>query len=147
MYVGYGNCSAIIHLIAKHPVGALGIGILALATSLTSPVGPGSYLGSEDILKAQDEQVIERYRDDPERPRIQSLADAATLAFEEVKDTPLSDRALSEIFKLCKCKNVTRETLTEKDPELMNKLKYLYFLDLVRHNGINQARLLYRRRE
>lgn len=144
MYVGYGNCSTIIHMIAKHPIGALGAGVLALAISLTSPVGPGSYLGSEDILATKEKQIIEQYQDYPEHPQITVLADAATKAFEEMRDVQLSDSAMSKALKLCKCKNVTREMLEEKDPTLMEQLKYLYFLELVRDYGLTQAQVLYK---
>lgn len=61
-----GSLSVLIHLLAKHPAGALGVGILTLSGSLASPLGPAVSIGGDQILIKSETVIVSK------RPELQA---------------------------------------------------------------------------
>lgn len=139
MYLpGFGSCSSLIHLVAKYPVGALAIGILALTSYVVSPVGPGVHFGAAGIIQQQEAKMLQA------NPALQAQFEEVTAAFAEVQATPLSDSSVQHMLNKVywQCKDVTVNEVRH-DPALMRDVTFLYFVGLCHEKGIDEAKVIY----
>lgn len=128
---GFGSCSSLIHLLAKHPKIILGAGVLAVTSYLVSPVGPGVHLGSKGILAKQESRI-----------RAGGTLEAVS-TFQEVECAELSDASIRYILdKTCECKDISPDDV-RSDPILKHNVGLLYFFDLCSKHGIEKAKVLY----
>lgn len=136
--VGFGSCSLVIHAIAKHPIGALAVGVLTLSMYLTSPTGPATPLGADGILDQREAVMLSAH------PELKQQTELAQRAFSEVEDTVLTDDSITYVLEhVCQCRGVALEDI-RSDQALARKIGMLYFLDLTRAHGIANAKVLYR---
>lgn len=135
---GLGSLSTIIHLIAKHPVGALGVGILTFAGYLSSPLGPTVSVGAEQILAKAETVIVSK------QPELKTQASVMTAAFQEVENTKLSDKAFNHVCeRMVDCKGLSKDKI-EAHPTLPKDIGMLYFVELTRANGVERAKVLYK---
>ncbi len=139
MYIpGLGSLSVIIHLLAKYPAGALGVGILTMSGYLASPLGPTVSIGGDQILKKAETVIVSK------QPELQAEADATIAAFKEVESTKLSATAFNYVCeRIVECKGLSKEKI-EAHPTLAKDIGRLYFFELSRANGVEKAKVLYK---
>jgi len=136
--VGFGSCSLLLHIIAKHPIGALAVGVLTLSMYLTSPLGPSVPLGADGILEQKEAAMLSAH------PELKQQTELAQQAFSEVEDVALTDDAITYVLEhVCQCRGVAIEDI-RSDKSLTRKIGMLYFLELTRTHGIAKAKMLYR---
>lgn len=128
----------IIHLIAKHPVGALAVGTLALSAYVTAPLGPAVPLGADGIIEKREAAMLSA------RPELKTKVDLALEAFKEVQGLPLPESAIAYVIENCpQCKGTSSEWI-RGDEMLTKDVKWLYFLDLSKKHGVEEAKVLYK---
>lgn len=139
MYIpGLGSLSIIIHLLAKYPAGALGVGILTMSGYLASPLGPTVSIGGDQILSKAETVIVSK------RPELQTQANATVAAFKEVESAKLSATAFGYVCeRIVDCKGLSKETI-EAHPTLTKDIGKLYFFDLSRAHGVEKAKVLYK---
>lgn len=135
--VGFGSCSLIIHIIAKHPIGALAVGVLSLSMYLASPLGPSVPLGADGILEERERVMLIAH------PELKEQTELAQQAFQEVESTVLTDASITYVLEhVCQCRGIAIKDI-RSDQSLTRKIGMLYFLELARTHGITQAKALY----
>lgn len=140
MYIpGFGSCSSIIHLIAKHPLLTLGIGLLAASAYLNPTLGTHS--NPAKTLQLQEADIAKTF------PELTLQLPQINMDFKEVLSevgyAPLTNAVIQNVLDTCgECKNITPE-MVRSDERLLRDVAYLYFLDLCRNYGPAMARVYY----
>jgi hypothetical protein len=138
MYIpGFGSCSAILHLIAKHPKVILGLGLLTIASYLVSPLGPGTHYGADGVIQ-QQEQKIAKVMPDIDAREIDIAVQFATIEKQSIHDSSIQ----YVLDHICECKDI-RIVDVRKSPRMLHDVSYLYFLDLCHAYGLERAKALY----
>lgn len=126
MYLPYINgCSSIVHLLVQYPRTILVLGILSTVGLQISPVGPGPHWGSASILDREEKRIVR------EMPEMDKLHFQALKAFEQVKFSKIEPKEIEQVLDNCdECTDVTIDTVISDD-NLLEKVKFLYFLDIL----------------
>lgn len=136
MYISPFCCGInfLIHLLAKHPVLILALGLSGTFGMMTKASVPKSCASWEQIIK---EAEIEQIRMNP-----RGVLEAKQLqdAFASLKPRiPIREirRKSEEMTEVVQCD--PHEILNLDDPTTKNTVAFLYFLDLVHKHGIEGA--------
>ncbi len=125
MYNPISSCSAFIHVLLKHPVLVIALGIIG-ATGMLK--GDGSNQ-TETILIEQIESA--------EKVAGKETAAEASKWFQAIQQTNigLSHLAVKDVLgKIPACQNLSQEALQDQ-PKMVESIAFLYFLDLINRFG------------
>lgn len=130
-----GSCAALIHAVAAYPAAAAAL----LAGSLIFATPAGEVCPQDPVVIEQQAQTIIAAN-----PALIAKEAQVKLAFQELKSVPLSDDTIRRVIDRlhCGCEGMTAQDIRQ-NPQLMEEVGYIYFLDLVRQFGITHAKELY----